>query len=94
MFGHNCPGADPGQVKIGHRGGGGGGPLLQKTSSDLKATATHRIHSSDQEVCVMKCCCFWFDSVVKFSTLESSLKQKCSLYSGERSVPLGALVFL
>ena len=27
--------------KIGYRGGGGGSPLLQKTSSDLKATATN-----------------------------------------------------
>ena len=51
-----------------------GGPLLQKTSfSDLKATATNRIHSSDLEACVMKCCCFWFHSVVKFLTLEYSL---------------------
>ena len=57
-------------------GGGGGGPLLQKTSSsDLKATATNQFHSSDLEACVMKCCCFcfWFHSVVKFFTLESSL---------------------
>ena len=52
----------------------GGGGLLQKTSSsDLKATATNRIHSSDLEACVMKCCCFWFHSIVKFFTLESSL---------------------
>ena len=56
------------------------------------ATATNRIHSNDLEAYVMKCCCFWFHSVVKFFTLESSLWQKCSLYSGERSVPLGALV--
>ena len=57
-----------------NRSPGGGGPLLQKTSSsDLKATATNRIHSSDLEACVMKCCCFWFHSVVKFLTLESSL---------------------
>ena len=42
----------------------------------------------------MKCCCFWFNSLVKFFTLESGLSQKCSLYSGERSVPLGALVML
>ena len=45
----------------------------------------------------MKCCCFWFHSIViffLFFTLESSLYQKCSLYSGERSVPLGALVLL
>ena len=54
--------------------GGGGVPLLQKTSSsDLKATATNRIHSSDLEACVMKCCCFWFHSVIKFLSLESSL---------------------
>ena len=58
------------------------------------ATATNRIHSNDLEAYVMKCCCFWFHSVVKFFTLESSLWQKCSLYSGERSVPLGALVYL
>ena len=51
-----------------------GGPLLQKTfSSDLKATATNLIHSIDLEACVMKCCFFWFHSVVKFLTLESSL---------------------
>ena len=56
------------------------------------ATATNWIHSNDLEAYVMKCCCFWFHSVVKFFTLESSLWQKCSLYSGERSVPLGALV--
>ena len=58
-------GADPGR---GHGGGGGGGgcPLLQKTSSD-------QIHSNDLEACVMKCSCFWFHSVVKFFTLESSL---------------------
>ena len=58
-----------GGVKIGH-----GGPLLQETSSsDQKATATNRIHSSDLEACVMKCCCLWFHSVVKFFTLESSV---------------------
>ena len=50
------------------------GPLLQKTSSsDRKATAANGIHSNDLEACVMKCCCFWFHSVVKFFTLESSL---------------------
>ena len=53
---------------------GGGGPLLKKTSSsDWKATATNQIHSNGLEACVMKCCCFWFHSVVKFFTLESSL---------------------
>ena len=60
-------GADPGRGKIGHRGG------LQKTSSDRKSTATNQIHSNDLEACVMKCCCLWFHSVVKFFTLESSL---------------------
>ena len=44
----------------------GGGPLLQKTSSDWKATATNRMHSNDLEACEMKCCCFWFHSEVKF----------------------------
>ena len=71
-FGHICPGADPVRGKIGH--GGRGGPLHRKaSSSDRKATATNRIHSIDLEACVMKCCCFWFHSVVKFLTLESSL---------------------
>ena len=46
------------------QGEGGGGPLLQKTSLDLKATATNRIHTNDLEACVMKCCWFWFNSVV------------------------------
>ena len=31
-----------------------GGPLLQKTSSDRKATATNRIHSNDLVACNMK----------------------------------------
>ena len=58
-------GADPGRGKMGHRGGGMS--FLQITSSsDRKATATNRIHSNDLEACVMKCCCFWFHSVVKF----------------------------
>ena len=43
---------------------GEGGPLLQITSSDRKATATNRIHTNDLEACVMKCCCIWFHSVV------------------------------
>ena len=59
-------GADPGQGKIGHGsgwgvGGGGGGFPSSKNS-----TATNQIHSNDLEACVMKCCCFWFHSVVKF----------------------------
>ena len=32
-----------------NRSPGGGGPLLQKTFSDWKATATNRIHSNDLE---------------------------------------------
>ena len=51
-----------GGAKIGHRA-----PLLQETSSsDRKATATNRMHSSDLEACWKKCCYFWFHSKVKF----------------------------
>ena len=35
---------------------GQGGPLLQETSSDRKATATNRMHSSDLEAFWKKCC--------------------------------------
>ena len=53
-----------GSAKIGH-----GGPLLQRTSSsELKATATNRIHSNDLEACGVKCCYFLFHSEVKFLT--------------------------
>ena len=53
-----------GGAKIGH-----GGPLLQETSSsERKATATNRMHSSDLETCRKKCCYFWFHSEVKFLT--------------------------
>ena len=38
-----------GGAKLGH-----GGPFLQETSSDRKATATNRMHSNDLEACVMK----------------------------------------
>ena len=49
-------------AKIGH-----GGPILQRTSSsDWKATATNRMHSSDLEAFGKKCCYFWFHSEVKF----------------------------
>ena len=65
-------GADPGRGKIAKLVTGGGSPSSIKTSSDRKATATDLIHSNDLEACVMKCCCFWFHSVVKFFTLESS----------------------
>ena len=50
-----------GGAKLGH-----GGPLLQETSSDRKATATNRMHSNDLEACGKKCCYFWFHSEVKF----------------------------
>ena len=59
-----------GEAKYVTGGGSGEGvPFFKKTYS----TATNRIHSSDLEACVMKCCCFWFHSVVKFLNLESSL---------------------
>ena len=46
---------------------GKGGPLLQETSSsDRKATATNRMHSSDLKTCGKKCCYFWFHFEVKF----------------------------
>ena len=42
---------------------GPGGSLLQRTSSsDQKATATNRMHSSDLETCGKKCGYFWFHS--------------------------------
>ena len=44
-----------GGAKLGH-----GGPLLQRTSSYWKATATNRKDSSDLEACGKKCCYFWF----------------------------------
>ena len=63
FFGQIPPEADPG------RGKNTGGPLLQETSSsDRKATATNRMHSSDLETCGKKCCYFWFHSEVKFLT--------------------------
>ena len=51
-----------GKAKIGH-----GGPLRQQTSSsDRKATATNRMHCSDLEACMKKCCYFWFHSKFNF----------------------------
>ena len=50
-------------AKIGH-----GGPLLQETSSDRKATATNQMESNDLEACGKKYCYFWFHSEVKFLT--------------------------
>ena len=52
-----------GRAKIGH-----GGPLLPRTSSSVKATATNRIYSSDLEAFGKKCCYFWFHLEVKFLT--------------------------
>ena len=64
FFGLIRSGRIQGGAKIGH-----GGPLLQETSSsDQKATATNRMHSSDLETCGKKCCYFWFHSEVKFLT--------------------------
>ena len=66
FFGQIRPGADPGW---GQNRSGGGGPLLKKTSSsDWKATATNRMHSSHLEAFGKKCCYFWFHSEVKFLT--------------------------
>ena len=65
FFGQIRPGADPGRGKNRSQGG----PVLQETSSsDRKATATNRMHSSDLETCGKKCCYFWFHSEVKFLT--------------------------
>ena len=64
FFGQIRPGADPGRGKNRSRGV----PLLQETSSsDRKATATNRMHSSDLETCGRKCCYFWFHSVNFFT---------------------------
>ena len=52
-----------GRAKVGQ-----GGPLLQRTSSDWKATLTNRMLSNDLEACGIKCCYFWFHSKVKFLT--------------------------
>ena len=43
-------------------------PVLQKSSSDWKATATNRMHSNDLEACGEKCCYFWCPSEVLFLT--------------------------
>ena len=65
FFGQIRPGADPGRGKNRSRGG----PLLQETSSsDRKATATNRMHSSDLETRGKKCCYFWFHSEGEFLT--------------------------
>ena len=69
-----------GGAKIGH-----GGPLLQETSSsDRKATAINRMHSSDLEICRKKCCYLWFHSEVKFLTRLFGLSEicliKCNFY--------------
>ena len=50
------------------------------------------MHSYDLEACEMKCCCFGSIWKSNFWHVNLAYLQKCSLYSGERSVPLGALV--
>ena len=64
-------------------------PLLQMSFSlGRKATVTNRMHSNyleQVEACGMNCCCFWFHSEVKFLTR--------SVYSGERHLPFGPLVY-
>ena len=68
----------------------GGVPFFKKTSSsDLKATATNRIHSSDLEACVMKCCCFWFHSVVKFLPLNLAYNRSAHCTQVSDQCPLG-----
>ena len=57
-----------GGAKIGPRGS-----LLQITSSDIKATATYWMHSSDLESFGKKYCYFWFHWEVKFFTRFGSL---------------------
>ena len=65
FFGQIRPWADPGRGQ----NRSWGGPLLQRTSSsERKATASNRMHSSDLEAFGKKCCYFWFHSEVKFLT--------------------------
>ena len=73
-----------------------GSPSPRTSSSDWNATATNRMHP-----CILNwniaivCCLEWFhkyESHAFWFAKKSNFKQKCSLYSGERSVPLGALV--
>ena len=69
-----------GGAKIGYEG-----PLLQRTSSsDRKATATIRMHSSDLKVFGKKCCYFWLHSEVKFLTRLFGLSHfgvlQCNIY--------------
>ena len=53
FFGQIRPGVDPGRGQ----NRSFGGPLLQRTSSsEWKATASNRMHSSDLEVFGKKCC--------------------------------------
>ena len=56
-------GADPGRGK-----NRSGGPLLQESSSDGKATATNQMHSNDLEACGKKCCYFLLHSEVNILT--------------------------
>ena len=52
---------------------GPGGFLLQRTSSDRKATATYWMHSNDLEAFGKKYCYFWFHWKIKFLTRFGSL---------------------
>ena len=65
FFGQIRPGADPGRGRNRSRGGV---PSSNTSSSDQKATATNRMHSSDLEAFRKKCCYFWFHSEIKFLT--------------------------
>ena len=51
------------------------GSLSQKTSSDANSS-TNRMHSSDVNVCVKKCCYFWLNFEVKFVTSFYALLRK------------------
>ena len=55
-----------GRIQVGAKIGKGV-PFFKKLFSDWKAKATNRMHSYDLDACE-KCCHFWFNSKVKFST--------------------------
>ena len=57
-----------GWIQGGAKIGPGGSLLVRTSSSDRKATATNRMHSSDLEAFGKKCCYFWFHWEVKFLT--------------------------
>ena len=55
-----------GGAELGHRGSPSSKNFF--FDSDLKVTATNRMHSNDLEAYGKKCCYFWFHSEVKFLT--------------------------